>query len=113
MYLERRGTQVILSRFIVPFYVDAVNIFIHVDIVNIHGNVPIHNSTEGRATDNKACHHGNPREELVAEAMKVLREQNIKAVTLRKLSNSLEVSRVALYRHFRNKEALLAAVAAL
>lgn len=63
--------------------------------------------------DNKAYHHGNLREELVTEAMKVLREQNVKAVTLRKLSNSLGVSRAALYRHFRNKEALLTAVAAL
>lgn len=56
-------------------------------------------------------HHGNLREELITEAMKILQEQDVDAVTLRNLSNSLGVSRAAPYRHFKNKTALLSAVA--
>ncbi len=62
--------------------------------------------------NNKSYHHGNLREELIIEAMRVLRNYDIEGITLRKLSKSLGVSKAAPYRHFKNKAALLAAVAA-
>ncbi|MCK5036145.1 MAG: TetR/AcrR family transcriptional regulator [Candidatus Sabulitectum sp.] len=61
---------------------------------------------------NKSYHHGNLREELIIEATRVLCEQGIDSITLRKLGKSLGVSKAASYRHFVNKAALLAAVAA-
>lgn len=61
---------------------------------------------------NKSYHHGNLREELIIEATGVLRDHDIDSITLRKLSRSLGVSKAAPYRHFKNKAALLAAVAA-
>ncbi len=61
---------------------------------------------------NKPYHHGNLREKLINEAMKALCNHGIDSITLRKLSKSLGVSKAAPYRHFENKAALLAAVAA-
>ncbi|MCK5787182.1 MAG: TetR/AcrR family transcriptional regulator [Candidatus Sabulitectum sp.] len=61
---------------------------------------------------NKSYHHGNLREELIIEATGVLCEHGIDSITLRKLGKSLGVSKAASYRHFVNKAALLAAVAA-
>ncbi|MCD6587887.1 MAG: TetR/AcrR family transcriptional regulator [Candidatus Fermentibacteraceae bacterium] len=61
---------------------------------------------------NKPYHHGNLREKLINEAMRALCNHGIDSITLRKLSKSLGVSKAAPYRHFENKAALLAAVAA-
>ncbi len=61
---------------------------------------------------NKSYHHGNLREELIIEATRVLCDHDIDSITLRKLGKSLGVSKAAPYRHFVNKAALLAAVAA-
>ncbi len=56
-------------------------------------------------------HHGNLREALVASAVKIIAEESLAALTLRKVAAAAQVSRTAPYRHFENKEALLAAVA--
>ena len=56
-------------------------------------------------------HHGNLRPALVAEAVRVLAEGNPAALSLRELARRLGVSPAAPYRHFADKEALLAAVA--
>jgi AcrR family transcriptional regulator len=50
---------------------------------------------------------------LVAEAVRVLAEGNPNALSLRELARRLGVSPAAPYRHFADKEALLAAVAQL
>lgn len=60
----------------------------------------------------KSYHHGNLREELIIEATRVLLDHGINSITMRRLSRSLGVSKAAPYRHFKNKAALLAAVAA-
>ncbi|MGH9370527.1 MAG: TetR/AcrR family transcriptional regulator [Vicinamibacterales bacterium] len=56
-------------------------------------------------------HHGNLREALVQEAVRTIRKRGIERVTLRAVGEALGVSRTALYRHFVDKSALLAAVA--
>ncbi len=60
----------------------------------------------------KTYHHGNLREELISAAMETLNTHGIEAITMRHLSKSLGVSKTAPYRHFKNKSALLTAVAA-
>jgi AcrR family transcriptional regulator len=56
-------------------------------------------------------HHGDLRRALLVEAARTIRAEGIEAVTLRAVGARLGVSRTALYRHFADKSALLAAVA--
>lgn len=56
-------------------------------------------------------HHGNLRRALLDETLATIRADGVAGVTLRDLGARLGVSRTALYRHFADKRALLAAVA--
>ncbi len=58
-----------------------------------------------------AYHHGNLRQALVDQAVQTIRADGVEALTLRDVGVQLRVSRTALYRHFADKQALLAAVA--
>ncbi len=57
-------------------------------------------------------HHGNLAAALVDAAAGVLESQGVEALTLREAARRAGVSQTAPYRHFKNKQALLAAVAA-
>ena len=59
----------------------------------------------------RAYHHGDLRSALVREAARTIRAGGVEGVTLRDVGKRLGVSRTALYRHFKDKSALLAAVA--
>src|SRR5919106_1538347 len=56
-------------------------------------------------------HHGDLRRALLQEAVHVIQAQGVDMLTLRSVGERLGVSRTALYRHFADKSALLAAVA--
>ena len=56
-------------------------------------------------------HHGNLRRGLLDEALATIRAEGVDGLTLREIGARLGVSRSALYRHFADKRALLAAVA--
>jgi AcrR family transcriptional regulator len=56
-------------------------------------------------------HHGNLRRALIDEALATIRAQGVEGLTLREIGARVGVSRTALYRHFADKRALLAAVA--
>jgi AcrR family transcriptional regulator len=56
-------------------------------------------------------HHGQLREALIREALALLRAKGIHGLTLREAARRAGVSQAAPYRHFADKEALLAAVA--
>lgn len=56
-------------------------------------------------------HHGNLRRALLDEALSTIRAEGVEGVTLREIGARVGVSRTALYRHFADKRALLAAVA--
>ena len=56
-------------------------------------------------------HHGDLRRALIEQALRVIETTGVEALTLRSVGAALGVSRTALYRHFADKEALLAAVA--
>lgn len=58
-----------------------------------------------------AYHHGHLRQALVDQALVTIGERGVEALTLREVGAKLRVSRTALYRHFADKQALLAAVA--
>ncbi|MCR6629510.1 MAG: TetR/AcrR family transcriptional regulator [Magnetospirillum sp.] len=63
-------------------------------------------------TRNKPYHHGRLAPELVRIAAGMLESGGRPAVTLRAVARQAGVSAPAVYRHFADKEALLAAVAA-
>ena len=55
-------------------------------------------------------HHGDLSRALLQEALRTIHARGVEALTLRKVGQNLGVSRTALYRHFTDKSALLAAV---
>lgn len=55
-------------------------------------------------------HHGNLRNDLVSEGIKMLTRDGIASFSLRRLSQELGVSHAAAYRHFSSKEDLLRAI---
>ncbi|MGH1550395.1 TetR/AcrR family transcriptional regulator [Leifsonia poae] len=57
-------------------------------------------------------HHGSLREALLAEGRRLLAEEGPAAVTLRELARRTGVSHAAPSRHFADRDALLAALAA-
>ena len=59
-----------------------------------------------------AYHHGDLKSALIAAALAAVEQGGADAVSLRDLAQSLGVSRAAPYRHFPDRNALLAAVAA-
>ncbi|MEO6777346.1 MAG: TetR/AcrR family transcriptional regulator [Kofleriaceae bacterium] len=60
----------------------------------------------------KAYHHGNLQAALVAAALKEIANNGPDAFSLRGVARRAGVSAPAVYRHFADKDALLAAVAA-
>ncbi|UCH28114.1 MAG: TetR/AcrR family transcriptional regulator [Myxococcales bacterium] len=63
------------------------------------------------ATARKAYHHGDLRESLLEAAETMLEEEGPTGLSLRKLGRELGVTPGAPYRHFEDKDALLAALA--
>src|SRR5215471_14967183 len=57
-------------------------------------------------------HHGNLKEVLVRAAFRLVAKSGLDRFTLREVARKAGVSHNAPYRHFRNKEDLVAALAA-
>lgn len=64
-----------------------------------------------KASANQPYHHGNLRLALLNASVDIIRSQGVAALSLRKLADVVGVSRTAPYHHFKDKGALLAAVA--
>lgn len=56
-------------------------------------------------------HHGDLRAALLANALDILREEGLGALTLRAVARRAGVSQTAPYRHFADRRALMGAVA--
>jgi AcrR family transcriptional regulator len=69
-------------------------------------------SARPRKTGKAAYHHGDLRPSLVRAATEVLEQQGISGLSLRGAARRAGVSHAAPYRHFPDREALLAVVAA-
>ena len=68
-------------------------------------------STRSARKPSSSYHHGNLRRALLDEALATIGAEGVDGLTLREIGARLGVSRTALYRHFADKRALLAAVA--
>lgn len=61
----------------------------------------------------KAYHHKDLKAELMKQALKILDKKGVEGLTLREVARAAKVSHTAPYRHFRDKEDILAAIAVL
>lgn len=61
--------------------------------------------------EKKNYHHGDLRESLLHAATAMIREGGADALSMRKLADAVGVSRTAPYHHFKDKNALLCAIA--
>lgn len=64
-------------------------------------------------TKKNAYHHGNLREELLAQGMAIVETEGLGALTMRELAKRVGVTQTAPLHHFETKTALLAGIAAL
>ena len=64
-------------------------------------------------TQTKPYHHGDLREQILCAACNLLEENNIASLSLRAVAKKVGVSHTAPYRHFKDKESLLAGIAGL
>lgn len=63
------------------------------------------------STETARYHHGDLRAALLGAALDILAEHDVAGLTLREVARRAGVSPMAPYRHFQDKDALLAAVA--
>lgn len=61
----------------------------------------------------KPYHHGDLHQEILCAACALLEENNIATLSLRAVAKKVGVSHTAPYRHFKDKESLLAGIAGL
>lgn len=62
-------------------------------------------------TDTKPYHHGELRPALIDAANAIIRDGGIEGLSMRRLADQVGVSRMAPYHHFKDKNALLCAIA--
>ena len=89
------------------FATGNINIHAHVDIVNMCA----YDADDAQKTPGSNTASGNLSRSLLQEALRTIEKGGVAALTLRSVGEKLGVSRTALYRHFADKSALLAAVA--
>lgn len=63
-----------------------------------------------RTVKKASYHHGDLRPALIEAGLKVLRKEGLYALSLRRVAREARVSAAAPYRHFSDKQALLAAI---
>ena len=68
-------------------------------------------SKKTKASHRPQYHHGNLREALIAATVQLIEESGVEKVSVREAAKRVGVSSGAPFRHFRNRTALLTAVA--
>jgi AcrR family transcriptional regulator len=71
----------------------------------------IHLKTKTGKPAGRDYHHGNLKNVLIEAAISQIATQGARALSLRELSRSIGVSHASTYRHFPNKESVLATIA--
>jgi len=69
--------------------------------------------TKVKCMPGKPYHHGHLHQEILGAARELLEENNIASLSLRAVAKKVGVSHTAPYRHFKDKESLLAGIAAV
>ena len=92
------------------------------DVVSV--NINVYDSlmtTQNASTKIKSCsgpackpyHHGDLHQEILRAASVLLEDNNIGSLSLRAVAKKVGVSHTAPYRHFKDKESLLAGITGL
>src|SRR5580700_11226420 len=63
------------------------------------------------AVKTRAYHHGDLKNALVVAALELIAAKGARALSLREVARSIGVSHASTYRHFPNKESVLATIA--
>jgi AcrR family transcriptional regulator len=58
----------------------------------------------------KAYHHGDLKTELIRKGLEILNKEGVDAFSMRKVAQACKVSQTASYRHYHDKEELIAAI---
>jgi len=74
---------------------------------------PSADSCESHQQSSRPYHHGDLRKELLCAAREMLEDGTIASMSLRAVAKKVGVSHTAPYRHFKDKEELLAGIAAI
>ena len=74
---------------------------------------PEQNITASRNSASKPYHHGDLQREFLCAARELLEETSLASLSLRAVAKKVGVSHTAPYRHFKDKESLLAGVATI
>ncbi len=67
--------------------------------------------TPTKRPPSKPYHHGDLHEHILCAACELIEEKNIASLSLREIAKIVGVSHTAPYRHFKDKESLLAGIA--
>jgi AcrR family transcriptional regulator len=94
-------------------YVNLVNIFLFQwYLIEVYGvNLVREDGFVRRRKPKNRYHHGDLRTALIVGGLELIQRRGIQALTLREIGKRLGVSQMAPYRHFKDKDALLAAIA--
>jgi len=79
----------------------------NIDTVNLSPNM----DTVNMPSIKNAYHHGNLRTELINSALSIVDNDGVEGVSIRKVARELGVAHSAPVNHFRDKKALLTALA--
>ncbi len=91
-------------------HLDTVKLRSNLDPVKIQRqNLPM--SEHKESLSKSRYHHGDLRQSLLNTATAIIREGGVDALSIRKLADQVGVSRTAPYHHFKDKRALLCAIA--
>ncbi|PHS15366.1 MAG: TetR family transcriptional regulator [Kangiella sp.] len=66
-----------------------------------------------QSDESKPYHHGDLQQKLICAARELLEQNNVASLSLRAVAKKVGVSHSAPYRHFKDKESLLAGIAAV
>lgn len=67
--------------------------------------------TQSNGSNKENYHHGDLCQSLIQAASKLIQQHGVEALSMRKLADAVGVSRTAPYHHFKDKNALLCAIA--
>ena len=93
---------------------------VHIDVVTVNIDVydplmpaetAVLKGLSAKQTSPKPYHHGDLHREILCAARDLLEENNIASMSLRAVAKKVGVSHAAPYRHFKDKESLLAGIA--
>jgi len=88
---------------------------VNIDVYDLHmaaQSAPVARPSANRSPP-KPYHHGDLHREILCAARELLEEKNIASLSLRAVAKRVGVSHTAPYRHFKDKESLLAGIAGI